>query len=318
MKKDTLKFCGIITIVAISLFTIDRLVGVVGEKLTSIYPPSSDFGRIHYGLFDTENEAIIVGSSRGKMHYDPNILADSLGLDFYNIGNNSYRVNMVCCLVNTILDRYSPKLILWEISSTDWLITYEEPFEEYYPYYNRLPYVKQMYDEQKPNWNDRLKMKSNLYCYNSMFGKMFHAYSSQKKNENRGFRNTITVSHMKEVKNLYTEKKDTSTNFGNNSAKVRRILDRAKEKNVQIVFTLSPRAFIPKTATEPAYREFLKIVEEYDVPFLNNEFHPYFLDHLELFYDKWHLTLEGSEIYTHIIVQQLREHNIRVLEGDKL
>ncbi len=311
-----LKFLGILAIVAISLFAIDRVVGIAGEKIVSEFSPSTSFGMIHHGLFAVETDALIVGSSRGKLHYDPNILTDSLGLDFYNIGNNSYRVNMNCCLINTILDRYSPKLIIWEISSTDWLITFTEPYEEYFPYYNRLPYVKQMCNEQKTNWNDRLKMKSNLYCYNSMFGKMYQAYPNNKMLDNRGFRNTLTLSYMK-GKSLYTEKKDTSTNFERNSAKVRQILDRAKEQNVQIVFLLSPRAFIPNPATEPAYMEFLKIVDEYDVPFINNEFHPYFLDNLELFYDKWHLTLEGAKIYTRIVAQQMRELNLSVLAENK-
>src|SRR6266513_1827037 len=61
-------------------------------------------------------EGIILGSSRGRRNYNPNIFADSLGITMYNAGHDGQTVFYEQSVIRTLLARYVPKLVIIDLN----------------------------------------------------------------------------------------------------------------------------------------------------------------------------------------------------------
>ena len=93
------------------------------------------------------DDAFILGSSRGRRNYNPNIIADSLGISVYNAGHDGQTIFYEQAIVRMALARYTPKLVIIDLN----------PEEMYYrdlhydrlnvlaPYYKNYPPVRSIY-----------------------------------------------------------------------------------------------------------------------------------------------------------------------------
>lgn len=75
-----------------------------------------DTGKTYFSLYDVESPVVVVGSSRASHHYVTKIIEDTLGVPAYNVARDGCFFSYNCCVVNSILDRYSPKMIIWEMA----------------------------------------------------------------------------------------------------------------------------------------------------------------------------------------------------------
>src|SRR5437763_4571920 len=76
------------------------------------------------------DDAIILGSSRGRRNYNPQMVADSLGISCYNAGHDGQTIFYEEAIIRMALSRYTPKLVIIDLN----------PEEMYYKdiHYDRL------------------------------------------------------------------------------------------------------------------------------------------------------------------------------------
>ena len=143
---------------------------LVGKALEHFYFTQKS-GKLHNVTIALEQqtcEVLIFGSSRAMHHYDPEIITDTLGLSCYNIGYDGQSIMYCNGVLDVILERYTPKMIVLDINPMD--------FEETAGAYDLL-YVLNPYAKRHPVlWNtlslkttaEKIKHLSSIYPYNSM------------------------------------------------------------------------------------------------------------------------------------------------------
>ena len=141
MKKGLSRFCIAVLIILISVAIVDSAIGKVMDWMLPKISNQGDTGKTYFSLYDVESPIVIVGSSRASHHYVTQIIEDTLGMSAYNVARDGCFFSYNCCVVNSILDRYSPELIIWE-NGTEYLFNgFDDPLENLYPYYKRNKWV---------------------------------------------------------------------------------------------------------------------------------------------------------------------------------
>ena len=113
MKKGLLRFGVAILIVLVSVAVVDVAVGKVMDWMLPQISNQGDTGKTYYSLNDVNTPVVIVGSSRAAHHYVTEMIEDSLHMPSYNVARDGCFFSYNCCVINSILDRYTPKLIIW-------------------------------------------------------------------------------------------------------------------------------------------------------------------------------------------------------------
>jgi len=92
-------------------------------------------------------DGIILGSSRGRRNYNPNILADSLGIKMYNAGHDGQTVFYEQAVIRTALARYSPKLVIIDLNPEEMYFRdlHYDRLNVLAPYYKDFPEIRDIY-----------------------------------------------------------------------------------------------------------------------------------------------------------------------------
>lgn len=120
MKNNNVKFILTAISFLLLLCTIDLMVDKVGDLMIKSMSnhASGDLAKDNYRLNRVEADIVLVGSSRATTHYISNQLKDSIcrlkdkEYTIYNAGLKGRFVNNNSCAVESILERYNPKLLL--------------------------------------------------------------------------------------------------------------------------------------------------------------------------------------------------------------
>lgn len=115
-------------------------------------------------------DIVVLGSSRAHHHYVPNVITDITGLTAYNAGVDGNGIVLATGLYEMIVERYHPKMILYEITPEFDINVYDEDAnDERYlgwlrPYYAKES-VRRIINRISPI--DRYKDMSSMFRYNS-------------------------------------------------------------------------------------------------------------------------------------------------------
>ncbi len=92
-------------------------------------------------------DGIILGSSRGRRNYNPNILADSLGITMYNAGHDGQTVFYEQAVIRTVLARYTPKLVIIDLNPEEMYFRdlHYDRLNVLAPYYRDYPEIRDIY-----------------------------------------------------------------------------------------------------------------------------------------------------------------------------
>lgn len=302
--------------VAIVLLVVAAIDFAAGKVLNGMVPRISgksdiDIVRVYYGLYCVKTPVVIVGSSRASHHYDPVIISDSLGLDAYNVGLDGRSLNHNCCVINSILDRYSPALIIWE-NGTDYLFNEtNDPLEKLYPYYLKNAWVKETINEEL-SWTERVRLYSclcsSLYRYNPNVHRVVFQYlksRSMPPDTLKGFMPLTPASNAKlDLDTVPVTAHELSP------TKVRHLealLRRVQERGVKMVMVDSPKYLIIPNRDNSSSRLTRELCRKYGVMLIDNSQQPFFLKHKEYFKDDIHFNANGAKVYTEFFVRQYKD-----------
>lgn len=307
MKQDLRKLIINAAILIAGFLIIDILVGFIGELALKKLP---DFGnrlcQINYRLNRVKTDVVIVGSSRAKNHYHTEILADSvnryLSTDhtFYNAGIGGHFVDGNACTIESIVKRYKPKLIIFEVCTKEVIAAdWQKRMRKYEPFYKSNSTVKDFLDRM--GWKERIIVRMNMYRFNSNAVMLIDNILHHRK-ENDGYSplyKTMTnpSPEKEEIKFDNIEWCDFSINSFN------RMILLCKNQNINLVIATSPR-YYPNDDNKLIH----SICNKYNVPYIDEYNTEYFNNHSELFYDRNHLNNDGATIYTQIFFEKIKPY----------
>lgn len=244
---------------------------------------------------DIEADIVILGSSRARHHYIPAILKDSLNMSCYNCGLDGNGIISMYGIYEIVSQRHKPKVVIYDVHES---FDIEQNDNTKY-----LPALRMAYDysgidsiffEISPN--EKIKMISNLYRYNSKLLGFLADMKTPFDSVQCGFSPLVgemTNTKGREYKELLFDK--------TKKLYINKLIKKCKSDGTILIFFFSPRykgnvmSFIP----------FVNYVQQFDVV-LFDCFNLYD-DCPYLFYDAGHLNEKGAMKYSSIVASRIRQ-----------
>ena len=192
MKNKSWYSFGVKTVVFIIVVVmVDIIIGksfdVLGNQIYNKDPKATPSD---YMVKTLESDIIILGASTALCHYNPSIIEDSLKMSTYNCGSDGTPFLVQNSLLNLMLDRYQPKVVVWEIGETSMEIEKETNHTGLlYPYYDKSKQVREIVDDV--DCFQKYRMLSHTYRYNSKLldelKNLMYSHSGESRKELKGY-----------------------------------------------------------------------------------------------------------------------------------
>mgnify|MGYP002517982146 FL=1 len=308
-KKGLFAFCMRVVLLLIILFGIDRLVGATILELKNVglqRNPESMSLKTSYTVEKVTADVVVVGSSKASHHYIPEMLTRHLGMTAYNCGRDGCFFLYQNCIVNMLLDRYKPKMILWDIqpgSFTDRNTAEEyQNFRYLTPYYHSSHWAKSYIDSESKKMP--LRMMSEMYGYNSKLPSFIVPFVLHRSSVMKGYIPLESTGYNYPV--MKCEKPNATGEVSNEYLKLLdETLKRCHKEGVDIRLFISPVYSVKNTLTQKAERKISRIAAGNHVHCSDFCSSPVFMRDSTLFKDASHLNDKGARVYTEQVLKEL-------------
>lgn len=294
------KFISKVLLFLLGLVVADVLVGV-GARYLIAHAKGGDTGLNNYICHRMQGGCIIFGSSRGMHHYDPNIIADSLGLGCWNCSLDGNGIILMYGRYKMLSARYTPKVLIYDVQTSFDLLEGDN-----HAYLGSLRYY---YDEPGIDsifWSvdkkERIKMLSNCYRYNSQWLQLLSDNIHPLRSDDKGYRpldNTMAYSPKATTKKQAEQYRYDPLKLHY----LERLVMACKAKGTKLVFAISPQY---GTHDDSVYRPLKALCRRYHVPLLNHYCDKRFVDNANYFSDSVHMNRTGATQYTKMLVGELK------------
>lgn len=249
-----------------------------------------------------KHDIIIFGSSRAVVHYDTPFISDTLGMDVYNAGYAGNGVVLSVGLLEMILERYKPQMVVFDVEPAFDIYEYSEDnnhvrYLKYLkPYYNR-PGVSEIFkDISDEEW---YKAHSGLIRYNTEIIPRVVDNVINRGMDPCGYTpiKGVMTEDPKPEKELEQSKVDQFK-----LEYLQKLVTLCKSNNVPLLFVASPKYGKKNSDDIQPAKE---IAERNDVPFLDYYTEVDFMNHKEWFKEPMHLNETGAREYSKLIADAL-------------
>lgn len=303
-SKEFIQFSKKILLFSALLWITNFLLGYVVETLYFSRP-----FRLTHGIERVEDDIIILGSSRAYHHYIPSMIEDSLGMSCYNLGFDGQNIYFHYALFNSMLARYTPKLVVLDLIPSDFAHTPGRDMEtiaDLYPYYQRNGGVDEIVRLPDFNW---LTLQLSLLKYNSrVYGIMERLLIGNEKQ----------TDHLKGYAplagNILPEnlRKSVSRNKAEGKAPE---YDKTKIEYLSKLISLcESRGIILLAFVSPYWQsdshDFAidTLFINHSVPLFDYSDDKHFVLNNYLFKDNTHLNNEGAKLYTDLVIKDMKKY----------
>lgn len=306
MKLNNNKLGGaLLSILAVLLLLVlmDLCVGSVSSWLYH----RSKYGIFHrqlYVLNESNDDIIILGSSRASHHYVPSIFTDSLGMSCYNAGSEGMCIYYHYAMLAAMVERgHCPRVVIYDVMNLDAKLhpgptfTLDAALDRLAPHYGQFACIDSLFELK--GWKENLKLQSKAYRYNSKLVQSIKCNFIPSP-EDHGYE--AIKGHLKEKMQFQHEDYDNCTIDSLKLEYMRKIVDLAKLNNMRIFFVLSPyfvdnpsRAY--DASREVAREKGVEVIDCYNEPAMMKQ---------ELFRDLMHLNDEGAHVWSSYLAHLLK------------
>jgi len=313
MDRPVKKFIYTLILFAAALFAIDLGIGSVLDGLFFNLPEAeNECGKVR-SRFMSEKDIVLMGSSRCRHHFVSSQLLDSIsiyktGWTIYNYGLDGFFLNSSLCAVESMLARYTPKVIVIEADSKSILNDefYSKGLRSYAPFYSKDPIVK--------NYLDSIDRMSSV-IYLSHLSRYSGAYplkimrtlriSEDKKMgylplEGSKITQSLLDNVDKDYHNMIEESQFTVNNF-------HRVSQICKDNGVLLIIVSTP--FYCSNDNTDLIKDLCKREEVLYYDYYNVEI---FNSHPEWFYDLDHLNETGATLFTSMFYMDIKDKLLNI------
>lgn len=297
MKKYLLQIALFFAIVAVVDFAAGKLFRYVQANRAG-----GRTGAEWYACRESNEDIIIMGSSRASHHYVPQILADSLGMSCFNVGQDGNGIILQYGRWKMISERYAPKVLIYDVTPG-----FDLQENDNMAYVDRLkPFCD---DSEVKNYVsdifpiERWKLYSQMYRYNYKFLEMLSDCAKSKDDKLCGY--IPLHGHIrKEVAEGASNAKVKPIEFDETKLQYLECLaQECQARNTQLIFVVSPY-FKGGSYNEESFSPISELAAKYGLSFyyLNDS---EFTDDPNLFKDSYHLNDEGAKAFTSEILHRI-------------
>ena len=298
MKRFIIKIVVFFLIIAV----IDQI-GGRALKYIDVHSQYGDAFTREYIVSRCTEDMIIMGSSRGNHHYDPQIMSDSLKLSCFNCSYDALGILNMYGRYLLMTRKHIPKVLIYDVFAPNDIYGDENDhlkFLDGIKQYANTPQVMSIFNDIAPV--ESYKLQSRLYQYNT---KLFYMLSEIKGKFTPAKLGYLPLDGtMEHIPALYVAE---YTNQQPDSVKMkymRKLIHEARRKGTKIIFCISPRyGTTPNSDLDPI----IKLAKEEKVPLLNHYTDKRFTTKKEYFKDSFHLNRTGATAYTKMIVGEIKQ-----------
>lgn len=257
-----------------------------------------------YVINKVDADFIVIGSSRAEAHYDSKVIQDAFPeYSVFNCGVDGQLFNYINTAFNCIMDRYSPKVVVWDIRLNDLVDDSPENLSLLYPYYYQNENVRKVLDEQDASlkyivWN-------SCYRYNGTAGRILRAMRMSKSNK-MGFLAQKSPDKSRKINAIKIELNDGIKLNRRRVDALETTLKRTKQKGIKVILCVSPYLSRIK-GVHPTIKELQRLSSEYEISLYDMSQLDEFYEEKNYWYDGFHLDAEGAEVFTGELVRNMEK-----------
>lgn len=284
----------------IGLFIIDAIYGVVMTRLFE-KARGGVTGKTKYICDSTHAELVILGSSRARMHYDPKILADSLGMSCYNCGENGMGIIADYAKLKILSQRYMPKMVIIDVLPILDEMTRDDNIifvNELRPWYDKTGIDSIFWKIDK---TEKIKMVSQMYKYHSKFLEYYYDGKSQLPKD--GYEPSPATKIIS-GKDLYQEEPRDNIIDEVKMYFAKKLIEEFKDKT-KLVFVASPRYRFKTSLTVNPLRD---LCLKNNVTLIDWYANREFVDVKELYADGNHMNVRGATLFSKALAHHLKRN----------
>ena len=284
--------------VFIIVFIVDFAVGFASKKFNSNLPDKScTICLFKQSLLDKKADMLILGASSANNHYIAQLLTDSLDMDVYNAGMGGYDIIYCYLMLEAFLERETPHYVVIDVRDALLNGSGLSRTNDLRPFYNISKSITNYYDNET-SWQQRVKMKSNLYLYNRNLAQLLGVLLTKEKTTTNGY---IPLSGKMD---------SLSVNF-NNSFKInereyyylQKITKICNDKNIKLIISKSPQC-----VHNVKFDKWInRYCEQNDIVLIDEEYDNHYYKHPEWFNGLYHLNKIGANEFTNNFLIELRK-----------
>lgn len=314
MRQQVLKLVIRTAILAVALILADRIVGAGLEYLFYQQTHGDDYTTL-YALEKANDEVLIFGTSRASHHYNAKVFEEATGMSCFNAGRDEMEIPYTNALLEGILTRHKPQLIILDIGPMELAgekqVVYERVAAALMPYTDKYPMFEPAVE--RAGEMELLKTKaSKIYPYNSKIGSSIqNAYTNLGHLSEQGYEPLYKTIDTSIYKESIWEDIDKNYPVREDYANILKgIINKAHNNGIELVVVISPFYFPYDFSINDSYKKIQEITSEANVPMLDFSNDPEFTGQPMLFNDDIHLNDDGATIYTQKIIRQLIDRGI--------
>ncbi len=254
---------------------------------------------------ETRADLLVMGASRAMQQINPQFLEDTLRLSAWNAGRDGMPFFYTYGLLEMILQRYTPKVIVLDI---EYKMLMEVPahydrLSTLLPFYRDHPEIRELIRLRGPF--EPYKQVSAVYPYNSMLFKLLKGYLSAQDEvpSIKGY-SPLFRSLNEPIKTW-----DYTAPYPLDSNKVRMLqamIDRCRQRQIRLIF-LSPPYYLKSVGTDYSFAYCKKMAADNNIPFIDYSTDTFFFNRPQLFDDTVHLNKKGSDLFSAQLAAELKK-----------
>ena len=298
MKNWSILICKSIVLIfllALADFGIGKLF-VQAKDYALASHPEDMWLKSSYAVEKVHSDIIIIGSSTAVHHYIPTLIKEKTNLSTYNCGQDGCFFLYNACTINTILERYRPKVIIWDVNPHSLLNT--DNGDEYQNmrylsyYYDNDKIVREYINNREANMSKYYLL--NGYKYNSHFVYTFyptiHFSSTQ-----QGYIPLLTT----ETPMIQKKRVEWTGDWVESELlEMYKTIDNCKSKGVDLIIVTSPYYADYDYSAKKICNDFAEMLKKYNTTYINLLYAEPFNSDMVLYRDAAHLNTIGAEIMT--------------------
>lgn len=302
--KNNIYVCTIMKIVLL-LVVVFFLDFIVGSLLRNLYF-SETSGKLYlttYSMEETTSDLLIFGSSTANHEYSPIVFENRLHISSYNTGRDGTSIFYQYAILQSILKRYSPKIILLNFDLEEFKkdpSSYDR-ISSLLPYYKTHPEIRSVINLKSKH--ERTKLLSKIYPFNSLLFTIFVGnmdFNKQRRNDFQGFVPLKNVLKQPLGSGYYPQPELDSNKIRLYKSFIRDCIN----ANVQLYIICSPIHMKLKNSPNSIVLGQL-IAEENNIKFLNFLNDTDIINHPSYFADLNHLNDKGAEIFSNKLADKI-------------
>lgn len=289
---------------AIIFFITDVVGGKVLHALYFKQKAGWEF-RTKYAIEDTHADMLIFGSSRAQQQYNPIYFEERLKLSCYNVGRDGQVILYQYPVLQAVLKRYKPKAIMLECDNM-MFIDNKDAYDRLsclLPFYKTHAEIRSTL--QLRNNNERVKILSQMYPYNSAF---FKIVSGIVKNEDEDIKGYVPLTGALNEPIRFVDLTKMYKIDNNRIEFYKSFIDLCKKSGVKLVLTASPY-FSKESGNDTSLTIAKEIAHENNIPFYDLSKGHSLLNKSNLFDDTAHVNQTGSKILSNIVLDSIMFNN---------